>query len=129
MGCQKPKELPTFSLPLDTRSPSGSAGRKTWALVLNAQTDISGRMMRLAGWRRFGWEAIAQDLFVNQDFHDQLQQTDAVVESCDAATSVVIAKTTSSADGSVGLGIQHDGATPSRVRWYRDDVLVYDSAA
>jgi hypothetical protein len=129
MECSKPKELPTLALPLDTRSPAGSAGKRVWALVLNAQADISGRMLRLAGWRRFGWEAIALGTFVNQDFHDQLQETASEIPTCDVPTEVVISQTGSSSDGSVSLGIQHDGATPSRVRWYKDDVLVYDSQA
>ena len=130
MGCDKPKELPTLALPLDTRSPSGSAGRRVWALVLNAQTDLSGRMVRLAGWRRFGWEAIDLGTFINQDFHDQLRVTDATPEeTCSAPTSVSIVQTGSSADGSIALGIRHNGDTPSRVRWYKDGVLVYDSQA
>lgn len=126
MSCTKPQELPTLALPLDTRSPAGSGGKRVWALVLNAQADISGRMLRLGGWRRFGWDAIAQGTFVNQDFHDQLPDCSAAA-ICAVPTSVTISKTGDYADGATGLGIQHNGARPSRVRWYRDGVLVYDS--
>ena len=129
MECEKPRELPTLALPLDTRSPAGSAGKRAWALVINAQADLSGRMVRLAGWRRFGWEAIDLGLFINQDFHDQLQEISASSDACVVPTSVSISKTGSSADGKTYLGIQHNGATPTRVRWYKDGALVYDSSA
>lgn len=128
MSCTKPQEIPTLALPLDTRSPEGSKGRRFWALVLNAQADVSGRVLRLGGWRRFGWESIDLGTFVNQDLHDQLPDCSGSA-LCSVPTSVVISQTGEYADGAKGLGIQHNGAQPSRVRWYRDDVLIYDSQA
>ena len=125
MGCQKPKELPTLALPLDTRSPAGSAGKRVWALALNSQADISGRMMRLGGWRKFGYQA--GENFVNQDFHDQLDSAVGSTEVCSAPTNVTITETGSYADGSVSIGLKHNGATPTRIRWYRNGVVIYDS--
>lgn len=128
MPCEKSKEFPTLAMPMDTRSPAGSVGRNAWALVLNAQADLSGRMMRLGGWRRFGWQADDLGIFVNQDFHDQLDSA-AVTDECLVPTEVRIEQTSTYADGSVGIGLSHNGAEPSRVRWYRDGVLIFDSNA
>ena len=125
MGCEKPKELPTLALPMDTRSPAGSAGKRVWALVLNAQSDISGRMVRLGGWRKFGHQA--GESFVNQDFHDQLDSAVGSVGICDSPSEVTIVQTGSHSDGSVSIGLTHDGATQSRVRWYKDGVVIFDS--
>lgn len=129
MGCNKVQELPTLALPMDTRSPAGSAGKRVWALVLNAQADISGRMMRLGGWRKFGWQAEELGLFVNQDFHDQLDSAVSSSATCAAPTSVAVAVTGSYSDGSFGIGLSHDGEKPSRIRWYKNGVLIHDSNA
>lgn len=128
MSCIKSQELPTLALPMDTRSPAGSAGRRVWALVLNAQADLSGRMMRLGGWRKFGFQAEELGVFVNQDFHDQLDSA-GVTDLCAAPTEVTIGQTATYSDGSVGIGLSHNGGQPSRVRWYRDGILIYDSNA
>lgn len=112
---------------MDTRSPAGSAGKNAWVLVLNSNTDLSGRMRRMGGWRRFGWEA---NSFVNQDFHDQLQQ--AVVPppppECVPPSNVVISQTSSDSTGQVTLALTYTGEV-TRIRWYKDDVLIYDSNA
>lgn len=129
MSCEKIQELPTLALPMDTRSPAGSAGKRAWALVLNAQADLSGRMMRLWGHRRFGWQAIEDQLFVNQDFHDQLDSAIGSVDACAVPSTVTVSQTGSYNDGSIGIGLTHNGQTPTRVRWYKDDVLIYDSQA
>jgi len=130
MSCNDRTEQPTLVLPLDTRSPAGSAGRNKWVLVLNANADLSGRMRRFGGLRRFGWEAVAAGAFVNQDLHDQLEGAVGTVppEVCETPTAVRVIQTGSNASGMVSMAWRKTGGTePTRVRWYRDGQLIFDS--
>lgn len=130
MACEKRLEQPTLALPMDTRSPAGSLGRNKWALVLNANADLSGRMLRFGGFRKFGWQAGSE--FVNQDLHDQLDEGVGTVppEVCEVPTHVWIEITRTDATGAVSMVWRKDkGAEPTQVRWYRDGNLIFDSNA
>lgn len=124
-SCPAREERPTLALPMDTRSPAGSAGKNSWVLVLNANTDLSGRQRRMGGWRRFGWNSPD---FVNQDLHDQLENDSVPPEPvCPVPTDVKITETARYGDGQVVLTLTHTGEPHTRVRWYKDNVLIFDS--
>lgn len=130
MSCSKRTDQPTLALPMDTRSPAGSLGRSKWALVVNANADLSGRVMRLGGFRRFGWEAVDQGGFVNQDLHDQLDEAiDTVPVTCTKPNSVwleVVAQHPSGA-ATIAWRTKKGTSEPTRVRWFKNGQVIYDS--
>jgi hypothetical protein len=133
MACDKRTDQPTLATPMDTRSPAGSLGRQKWALVANAIADISGRMRRLGGFRRFGWQAVANDAFVNQDLHDKLDEAIGTVPVvCTPPDKVWIEIVSEAPSGAVTLAWRKKGGVdnePTRVRWFRDGVVIFDSNA
>lgn len=111
-----------MALPMDTLSPAGSIGGRKWALVVNAIGDRGGRMRRLGGWRRFGHEAGV--MYANADLHDKLDG--ATTPVCEPLGEISLKQ-----EGNDGLRtrlVLIGAVEATRVRWYRDGVLVYDSS-